>query len=63
MTFIARALLARALPAPFLASWGLESAAVGDDMSPVASSMALLQTRGATFGQALEETRAPPHDR
>jgi hypothetical protein len=52
MTFIARA-----LPA------GLESAALGDDMSPMAGSMALLQTRGATFGQALEETPAPPHDR
>ena len=51
MTFIAHA-----LPP------GLESAAVGDDMTRVAASMALLQTRGATFGTALEETPAPARD-
>ena len=51
MTFIARA-----LPV------GLESAAVHDDMSRAAASMASLQTRGATFGQSLEETPAPARD-
>jgi hypothetical protein len=41
---------------------GLESAAVGDDMSHAVVSMAALQTRGVTFGQALEETPAPARD-
>lgn len=62
MTFIAHALPRRALRARFLAPMGLESAAVGDDMTRVAASMALLQTRGATFGQALEETPASARD-
>lgn len=40
----------------------LESAAVDDDISATAGSMAALQTRGGTFGQALEKTATAPRD-